>query len=101
MIFISYARAEKQYAERLEHDLEIEGIGTWRDTRNLDPFQDFTGEIEVNIKAASHVVVCLTRDVKERTDSFVRREIAYALAQDRRRRMETPRQSFPVIPLVF
>lgn len=88
-IFISYARADSQQAEKLEKQLKTRGIKVWRDIRNLDPSQDFTGEIEDAIQNSSHVIVCLTRDVK-RKDSFVRREIAYALSRGK-----------SVIPLMF
>lgn len=78
-IFISYSRNDgKAYAERLERDLQAAGYSTWRDTRNIDPYQDFTAELEKLIEAAAQVVVCVTPDVK-RDNSFVRREIGYAL----------------------
>jgi len=89
-IFISYARAQREYAEKLDQDLQKRGFETWRDLRDLDPFQDFTGEIENAIHAASAIVVCLTEDVKKRGNSFVRREIAYALQRGIR-----------VLPVVF
>jgi len=89
-IFISYARQDGlSFAERLEGDLQQAGRQVWRDKRNLDPHQDFTAELEKAIEAASHVAVCLTPDTK-RDNSFVRREIAYALACQK-----------PIIPLVM
>lgn len=88
-VFISYARQDAGYAERLEQDLNRLEIKTWRDTRDLDPSQDFTGEIEYAIRSSSHVVVCLTPDV-QRKDSFVRREIAYAASRKK-----------PIIPLMY
>ncbi|MBL8161414.1 MAG: TIR domain-containing protein [Anaerolineae bacterium] len=78
-VFISYARRDGlDHAERLEEALNQAGIPTWRDKRGLDPWQDFTSQIEDAINEASHVVVCLTPDSK-RDDSFVRREIQAAL----------------------
>lgn len=89
-IFISYARQDGlSFAERLEADLQKAGRRVWRDRRNLDPHQDFTAELEKAIESASHVAVCLTPDTK-RDDSFVRREIGYALACQK-----------PIIPLVM
>lgn len=82
-VFISYARKDgRTQAEALDVALRRAGYATWRDKRDLDPTQDFTGEIEQAIREASHVVTCITPDV-ERTDSFVRREIQYALAKDK------------------
>jgi hypothetical protein len=77
-IFISYARKDgKDHAEKFDTWLFKRGFRTWRDKRGIDPTQDFTAEIENAIEAASHVVVCITPDVK-RDNSFVRREIGYA-----------------------
>ncbi len=78
-IFISYAREDgAAFAQQLDDALRAKGFPTWRDTRGIDPAKDFTAEIEVAIKAASYVVVCITPDT-ERDNSFVRREIQYAL----------------------
>lgn len=99
-VFISYARLDAHWAERLDADLRRVEYNTWRDTRDIDPNQDFTGEIEAGIRAASHVVVCLTPDVQRR-DSFVRREIQYALSEDRRRREQDPYRRLPLVPVVF
>jgi hypothetical protein len=99
-VFISYARADPRWADRLDEDLRRAGFSTWRDTRDIDPSQDFTGEIEAAIRSASHVVVCLTPSVRARGDSFVRREIAYALAQDAARRTESPLRRLHLVPVV-
>lgn len=78
-IFISYAREDgAAFAQQLDDALRAKKHLTWRDTRGIDPAKDFTAEIEVAIKAASYVVVCITPDT-ERDNSFVRREIQYAL----------------------
>jgi hypothetical protein len=79
-VFISYARRDgRDYAERLERALADARYSTWRDLRGIDPAKDFTAAIEQAIKASAFVVSCITQDV-EREDSFVRREIQYALA---------------------
>jgi hypothetical protein len=79
-IFISYARRDgAAFATRLQESLPSYGFTTWRDTRDLDPTHDFTVELEKAIEAATHVVACVTADVR-RGDSFVRREIGYAQA---------------------
>jgi hypothetical protein len=77
--YLSYSRIDgASAAETIRVALEGAGIDCWLDTRDIDPFQDFTAELERNIEAASHVIVCLTPDSK-RPDSFVRREIQYAV----------------------
>jgi hypothetical protein len=78
-IFISYARKDgSEHAAKFDAELHRRKFKTWRDKRGIDPTQDFTAEIENAIEAASHVVVCITPDVR-REDSFVRREIQFAL----------------------
>jgi len=76
-IFISYARAEPVWAERLEHDLLAHGYPVWRDTRGIPDGHDFTSVIEEAINASSHLLVCLTPSIAKA--SFVRREVNYAL----------------------
>jgi hypothetical protein len=79
-LFISYARKDGAVnAERIDRTLAGAGFTTWRDTRGIDPTADFTAEIEKAIEAATYVIACITPDVK-RDDSFVRRELGYALA---------------------
>jgi len=89
-IFISYSRRDgEQHAVLLETKLQEAGFKTWRDVRGIDPDKDFTAEIETAIEDASHVLVCVTPDSK-RSDSYVRREIQYALVLGK-----------PVLPLRF
>jgi len=79
-LFISYARKDGGVnAERIDRTFAGAGFTTWRDTRGIDPTADFTAEIEKAIEAATYVIACITPDVK-RDDSFVRRELGYALA---------------------
>lgn len=85
--FLSYARADLEYAERLDNTLQACGLKVWRDVRDIDPALDFTAEIEMAIKASRAVVVSLTKDI-ERIDSFVRREIGYTISLNARLRKE-------------
>src|SRR5690606_25066751 len=79
-IFLSYSRNDgNEFVAEVQRELEARGYTTWRDVRNLHPDQDFTADIEAGIAESSHVVVCVTEDTK-RNNSFVRREIQYALA---------------------
>jgi len=90
-VFISYARQDgRDHADHLYRELDQRGLKVWRDERNINPFQDFSGEIEIAIESSSHVVVCLTPSIAERKDSFVRREIIYAQGCHK-----------PITPLVF
>jgi HEAT repeat protein len=89
-VFISYARSDGlEAATHLLSELMRNQVSTWLDGRDLDPFHDFTAEIEDAIERASHVAVCITEGSK-RNDSFVRREINYAISERK-----------PIIPLRF
>jgi len=89
-IFISYSRRDgNTQAEHLERELQAKGFRVWRDVRDIDPAKDFTADIERGIEESAQVVVCVTPDSK-RDDSFVRREIQYALLSEK-----------PVIPVRF
>src|SRR5262252_2316067 len=88
--FISYARKDgSEYAEKLERDFVTASVKPWRDRHDLDPEQDYTAELEEGIENSHAVVCCITPDTR-RKDSFVRREIAYALAIRK-----------PILPLIF
>ncbi|MEO8393881.1 MAG: HEAT repeat domain-containing protein [Chloroflexota bacterium] len=90
-IFISYARTDGQtFAERLDTSLQSAGFETWRDTRSINEYQDFSAEIEIAIRDASHVAVCITPSLDGNPHSFVRRELIYADSIGK-----------PIIPLVF
>jgi HEAT repeat protein len=87
-IFISYARSDgSDAATHVLTELARSQISAWMDGRNLDPFHDFTAEIEDAIERASHIAVCITQGSK-RDDSFVRREIQYAIISHK-----------PIVPL--
>ena len=83
-VFISHARKDYEpFVAQLDGDLRAAGLTTWIDRRGIDPAQDFTAEIERAIKASRFVVACISPDVVERDNSFVRREIQYALLSKR------------------
>ena len=91
-VFISYARLDgRQLADQLYSQLKSAGFAPWRDERDIDPDQDFSSEIERAIQHCEHVVVCVTPAVALARDTFVRREVIYALACRKK----------AIIPLVF
>src|SRR5262249_26542605 len=61
---------------------------------------DFSAEIEDAIRRADFMVVCVTIDVS-RDDSFVRREIAYALQEHKRRNRFDPPRTLDIVPVRF
>ena len=77
-VFISHAWIDgTEHAKRLYDALTKRGISAWLDLTHMNPFNDFSGEIDRQIKRASHIVVCVTPDI-DREDSYVRLEIGYA-----------------------
>lgn len=91
MIFLSYARTDGlEYILRLEADLSAAGFVVWRDQRSLNEYNDFSAEIEFNIRQADFVVVVVTPSIEQNPTSFVHREILYAQSKNK-----------PIIPLVF
>lgn len=91
MIFLSYARTDGlEYILRLEAGLSAAGFVIWRDQRSLNEYNDFSAEIEINIRQADFVVVVVTPSIEQNLTGFVRREILYAQSKNK-----------PIIPLVF
>jgi hypothetical protein len=89
-IYIAYPREHKESAEVVQTNLEARGCATWLDGRQIEAHQDFTGKIEFAMREASHVVVVLPQGVEDCSDAFLRREINYALALDKKRQAEIP-----------
>ena len=79
-VFLSYARSDGEDASAsVEQELTKRGFSVWRDRRNIDPYQDFSSEIEIGIRKSAFVVVCVTPSIiNQDRESFVRREIIYA-----------------------
>lgn len=90
LAFLSYARSDgSKYANQLATDLSHAGYEVWWDQRNLNFFADFTSELESAIASADVMIACITSG-STRQDSFVRREIGYALAIHK-----------PIIPIIL
>lgn len=82
-LFISYSRLNGEFAYKLSDGLQARGYHIWIDKREIDPGQDFSADIETAIEAADVVLALISRDTK-RYDSFVRREIQYAVLLNKR-----------------
>jgi hypothetical protein len=99
-VFLSYARKDgSENAQWLETELRRAGLITWRDTNDIDGAADFGVQIEKAIRHCSAMVLCVTADVT-RPESFVRREIAFALAERRRVIVARFAEVTPPIPVV-
>ena len=79
-VFLSHSRRDGQRdAAWLDGALVAAGCRPWRDTRSIELTTDFTTQLEHAILDSDVVVVCVTPDIR-RADSYVRREVVFALA---------------------
>lgn len=78
MVFISYAKEDGDFAERLYHDLQQAGVKPWMDTRDLIPGQPWQLAIKSAINECSYFLAVLSsRSVAKR--GYVQKEVRYAL----------------------
>lgn len=75
-VFISYSRADRDFALRLQASLQARGIDAWVDLRRLEGGQEFDLKIEEAIKRCFSVLVVLSPDAV--ASQWVRREIIFA-----------------------
>lgn len=84
-VFISYSRADRDFALRLQASLQARGIDAWVDLRRLEGGQEFDRKIEEAINRCSGVLVVLSPDSV--ASQWVRSEIVFA---QRRRKTVIP-----------
>jgi hypothetical protein len=78
LVFISYAREDREWAERLYMDLRKEDVNAWLDIRCLAAGANWKIEIRKAIRSSRHFVLLLSRhSVTKR--GFVQKEIKEAL----------------------
>jgi hypothetical protein len=87
-VFISYNRADKDFAGLLMLQLEKAGIDTWMDNVGLRGGQDWSAEIDLAIKEASALIVIMSPDAK--SSEYVTYEWAFAIGA-----------GVPVIPIFY
>ena len=77
-VFISYAREDREIAERVWGDLKRAGIDAWIDRKELLPGQNWKAEISKAIRASSHFIALLsTRSVSKQ--GFFQTELKKAI----------------------
>lgn len=77
-VFISYAKEDKSFAEKLYSDLRQAGVKPWLDSLDLVPGQPWEKAIRKAISDSSFFLAVLSsRSVKKR--GFVQKEVRYAL----------------------
>jgi hypothetical protein len=78
LVFISYAREDQSWAERLYMDLRKLGINAWLDTRCLGPGSNWEFEIKQAIRKCRHFILLLSKhSVNKR--GFVQKEMKQAI----------------------
>jgi hypothetical protein len=77
-IFISYAREDREIAERLFTDLSAAGLEPWLDTQKIRPGERFEKAIRIALRESDFICVLLSaRSLSKR--GFVQREVKLAL----------------------
>ena len=64
-VFISYARADRKFVDRLSRDLMVAGIPLWRDVDNIRPGTNWQKEIESAVGTASGLIYVASRNAAE------------------------------------
>ncbi|MBN1963996.1 MAG: DNA translocase FtsK 4TM domain-containing protein [Anaerolineae bacterium] len=76
-VFISYSRKDKDYADKLMHDLRQRGFDVWIDTIGLEPSAIWWKEIERGIEDCGAFVLLVSPDSDE--SGWVYKELSLAL----------------------
>ena len=76
-VFLSYARADREQAEKLADRLREAGLQVWDPEQELLPGSDFTSNLKEALDTAEAVVVLVSPDAME--SRSVSHEIEYAL----------------------
>ena len=89
--FISYVREDSGKVDALQGALEAAGVPVWRDTSDLWPGEDWRARIwEAITRNALVFIACFSRRSVVREESYQNEELALAIDQLRRRRLDLP-----------
>jgi hypothetical protein len=90
-VFISYVREDLADAERLQRELEANGIPVWRDTASLWPGEDWRAKIrEAITRDALVFIACFSSRSAARRKSYMNEELLLAVEQLRQRQPDNP-----------
>ncbi len=97
-VFISYSRADSEFARRLADEMSARGRDAWRDVDDIHPAEEFWPTIQRAIEEAHGVIFILTPDFL-RSD-YCRREFDHAALHQKRAIPVLRRQIEPgLVPL--
>ena len=77
-IFISYAKEDFIYAERLYNYLEDNGFKPWIDKEGILPGQDWNFVIKKELREANYIILILS-DISVQKRGYIQRELKTAL----------------------
>ena len=83
MVFLAYAKEDREFAARLYEELEARGFRPWMDVRKLLPGQNWPRAIENAIEISDFFVACFSRTSVSKRSGF-QAELRYALDCARR-----------------
>lgn len=89
-VFISYSTKDRPFANRLQNDLEREGLTVWRDETSIDPGDSIISKVSKGIQSSDYLVVLISGHSMQ--SRWVHKELDLALTLN----MERP---FPIIPI--
>jgi Uncharacterized low-complexity proteins len=95
--FISYSRADQDFAIRLHHELENRGIRCWRDEHEILPGDDIMDQIDLGIRLWDKVLLCCSKSSLQ--SPWVNREIDKALKKEEKLWKERGKKTLSLIPL--
>jgi hypothetical protein len=78
-IFISYAREDLPYVQRLKAAMDAAGLTTWFDLDRLEGGDDYDRKIRANIARCSFFVPVISATTQRRHEAYFRREWSYAV----------------------
>jgi hypothetical protein len=80
-IFLSYADADRSYAQRLASELTREGYQVWDAAQEVQPGENFSLKIGEALEQSKAMVVLLSPDAVK--SQWIRREVQFALGSAR------------------
>jgi len=78
-LFISYARADKAFVERLTADLASSGVSFWRDVDNIEPGTSWPQQIDNGIRRALGLIYVASKNSLD--SPWIRKELSEILGR--------------------
>jgi hypothetical protein len=82
-VFISYAREDLPYVQKLKAALDAAGVRTWFDQDRLESGDDYDRKIRGNIARCSFFIPVISATTQRRHEAYFRREWSYAVDRTR------------------